>query len=100
MRTLDPQRVDQAVEPAPVSDCAFSILTFDELPTLGYMENEVSALSWRKSSRSGGQNGGNCVEVETPFSIEFVAVRDTKDRDGHMLTVSPQAWRAFLSAIK
>lgn len=57
-------------------------------------------LSWRKSSRSGGQGGGNCVEVGTPADASYVAVRDTKDRDGGTLRVDAAAWRAFLSAVR
>jgi hypothetical protein len=60
----------------------------------------VQRISWKKSSRSGGSGGGNCVEVGTPAGIEFVVVRDTKDRDGGTLTVSPAAWRAFLAAVR
>jgi uncharacterized protein DUF397 len=58
------------------------------------------ALKWRKSSRSGGSNGSACVEVGTPDDLSMVAVRDTKDRDGGMLSVSPESWRAFLGSIK
>ena len=60
----------------------------------------MEQISWKKSSRSGGGGGSNCVEVGTPASIEFVAVRDTKDREGGTLAVSPVAWRAFLTAVR
>jgi hypothetical protein len=56
-----------------------------------------SALSWRKSSRS-GNNGGDCVEVAD--AARTVRVRDTKDRAGAVLAFTPAAWRAFAAKIK
>lgn len=55
-------------------------------------------LKWRKSSRSGTQNG-NCVEVATNVA-GVVAVRDSKNPDGPMLTVPSAEWRAFLSTVR
>lgn len=49
-------------------------------------------MEWRKSSYSGGGNGG-CVEVA--FQVEVVAVRDSKDSAGPVLRFSPTQWRAF-----
>ena len=42
---------------------------------------------WRKSSRS-GDNGGACVEVARNLP-RIVAVRDSKDLHGPVLTVAP-----------
>ncbi|MEV4825690.1 DUF397 domain-containing protein [Micromonospora sp. NPDC049274] len=53
---------------------------------------------WRKSTRSGG-NGGSCVEVADNMP-HVVLVRDTKDRDGGTLHVTPAAWRAFVTYAK
>lgn len=53
-------------------------------------------LNWRKSSRSGNQ-GGNCIEVAAADNTCYV--RDSKDPDGGHLTVSPTAWREFLTTI-
>ena len=53
--------------------------------------------SWRKSSYSGA-NGGECVEVAATAGT--VMVRDTKDRNGNVLSVPPSAWRAFVSALR
>jgi Domain of unknown function (DUF397) len=58
---------------------------------------EVASDHWRKSSYS-GNGGGDCVEVATLPSI--VLVRDSKDREGPELTVSDQAWSAFVQGIK
>ena len=57
---------------------------------------EIGA-KWRTSSRSGGN--GNCVEVADNLT-DAVAVRDSKDRSGPVLTFSPAAWRAFAQALK
>jgi hypothetical protein len=58
---------------------------------------EALSESWRTSSYSSG-NGGNCVEVGTaPGSV---AVRDTTNRDGAVLTVAPAAWAAFAARVK
>jgi hypothetical protein len=55
-------------------------------------------LKWRKSSRSGTGNG-NCVEVATNVA-GVVAVRDSKNPEGPMLSVAPAEWRAFLSSLR
>lgn len=58
---------------------------------------DLSGAQWRKSRHSGSE--GNCVEVgQTPARV--VAVRDTQDRGGPVLTVSPAAWRAFMAAVR
>jgi hypothetical protein len=79
---------------------------------------ELSQAAWRKSSRSGGGDNANCVEVaftdarwrkssrsgsgtndncvEVAFVGAAVAVRDSKEPDGAKLAFSPQAWSAFL----
>jgi hypothetical protein len=55
--------------------------------------DELARAQWKKSSYSG--NTGNCVEVATNLD-GIVAVRDSKDPEGARVTVSPQAWRAFM----
>ena len=52
--------------------------------------------NWRKSSHS-GSNGGECVEVATAGTV---LVRDTADRNGPVLTFTPDAWRAFTTTIR
>lgn len=71
-------------------------------------------MSWRKSSRSGG-NGGDCVEVgaswrkssrsagngtdcvEVGRAVDEFLVRDTKNRTGGALAFTPSTWRRFLN---
>jgi hypothetical protein len=58
----------------------------------------MAEIKWRKASRSGGGAGNACVEVGTGAGP--VLVRDTKDRDGGTLSVSPRAFRAFVTEVK
>lgn len=57
----------------------------------------TSAVTWRKSSFSGG-NGGQCVEAGSLPGA--VLVRDTRDREGGTLAFSAGAWAAFTVNIK
>jgi hypothetical protein len=51
-------------------------------------------LEWIKSSYSTG-DGPDCVEVATPDEIH-VLVRDSKNPQGHRLTLTATAWATFL----
>jgi Domain of unknown function (DUF397) len=53
---------------------------------------------WRKSSYS-GNGGGNCVEVAGNMP-GVVAVRDSKNPDGPVLTVETAGWREFIADVK
>jgi hypothetical protein len=55
---------------------------------------ELTGARWRTSTRS-GDNGGNCVEVADNLP-GVVAVRDSKDRTGPVLTFAPRSWAAFV----
>ncbi len=59
---------------------------------------DLSLAVWRKSSRSNG-NGGACVEVARDLP-GVVAVRDSKDPCGPVLTFSLDGWRAFVGGVK
>ncbi|MFI7021791.1 DUF397 domain-containing protein [Micromonospora sp. NPDC049900] len=59
---------------------------------------DLAGAVWRKSTRSGG-SGGNCVEVADNLP-GVVAVRDSKDPSGPVLTVSPDAWTAFVRQVR
>ncbi|HLX50463.1 MAG TPA: DUF397 domain-containing protein [Streptosporangiaceae bacterium] len=58
----------------------------------------VEVATWRKSRYSNGQ--GACVEVATRPEGPRVAVRDSKDPAGPMLTITPAAWHTFTTKIK
>jgi len=59
---------------------------------------DLSRAQWRKSTRS-GTNGGSCVEVADNVPA-VVLVRDSKDRQGPVLTFDPDAWRTFVAFAK
>ena len=56
------------------------------------MKLDDSDIAWRKSSHSGD---GNCLEVA--LIQGRVAVRDSKDRTGPLLTFSLQEWTELLA---
>ncbi|KIR60859.1 MULTISPECIES: DUF397 domain-containing protein [Micromonospora] len=51
---------------------------------------------WRTSTRSGGN--GACVEAR--YTDHSAQVRDSKDRQGPVLSFSPSAWTSFVDALK
>lgn len=57
----------------------------------------ASSGGWRKSSYSNA-NGGDCVEVANVQDV--IAVRDTKNRTGTVLSFPAHAWRTFAANIK
>jgi hypothetical protein len=54
-------------------------------------------MDWRKSTYS-DSNGGQCVE--TASSSDAILVRDTTDRDGVVLGVPAETWRAFTDSLR
>jgi hypothetical protein len=60
------------------------------------IDHDFKGLSWKKSSRS--SSNGQCVETaETP---DLIAVRDSKNPDGGMLTFEHAAWTSFVEDVK
>jgi Domain of unknown function (DUF397). len=59
---------------------------------------DLTKAKWRKSSHSGG-NGGACVEVAGNFP-GMVAIRDSKNPTGPILTFTASEWRAFLDKVR
>ncbi len=55
-----------------------------------------ATLQWRKSSFS--TTAGNCVEL-APLPAGVVAVRDSKDPDGPMLSFTRAEWAAFAAGM-
>ncbi|MFE9914112.1 DUF397 domain-containing protein [Micromonospora sp. NPDC005553] len=62
------------------------------------MADDLLGAQWRKSTRS-GDNNGNCVEVADNLR-GLIAVRDSKDPAGPALTFSPAAWTSFVRVTK
>jgi hypothetical protein len=58
---------------------------------------DPSKATWRKSSHSDSYSQ-DCVEVAQVDRL--VAVRDSRDPDGPVLTFAPSTWRGFLTEIK
>ncbi len=57
-----------------------------------------TVTTWRKSTKSGGQQ--NCVEV-ADHNREVVSVRDTKlSESSPILEVSRSAWQRFVDSTK
>ena len=61
------------------------------------MEDQIEPR-WRKSSYS-GNGGGDCVEVARNLP-GVVAVRDSKNPDGPILTVSRDEWASFITRVR
>ena len=60
------------------------------------MDGTKTALVWRKAQASIGN--GACLEVAPLNSM--IAVRDSKDPEGAILTYTAAEWRAFLDGAK
>ena len=59
---------------------------------------DLNGATWRKSSRSNGNGGNNCVEVA--ILKAGVAVRDSKNPDGPALMFTSSEWEAFIGGAK
>ena len=57
----------------------------------------VDSAPWRKSSYS-GTNGGDCVEAAVLRGS--ILIRDTTDRGGVVLSISPEAWCHLTALVK
>ena len=57
----------------------------------------VEVGQWRKSSFSEGHGNSSCVEVA--WTSPIIAVRDSKNPDGGMLTVPASGWHLFRASI-
>ncbi|MGK5628503.1 DUF397 domain-containing protein [Streptomyces sp. URMC 123] len=62
--------------------------------------NEPSGTEWVKSSYSNA-GGGGCVEWAPGVATRgVVPIRDSKDPSGPALLFRPDAWSAFVTAVK
>jgi hypothetical protein len=55
----------------------------------------VSEFQFTKSTYSSGDPHGECVEVARNIP-GTIAVRDSKDPDGPMVRLAPEAWLSFI----
>jgi Domain of unknown function (DUF397) len=60
--------------------------------------HDLNAAVWKKSSRSNGNGGNNCVEVAVLDTV--VAVRDSKNPSGPALIFNPATWTEFVNSTK
>jgi hypothetical protein len=63
---------------------------------------DLSRVTWRKSSYSNG-SGGSCVEIAVLVGVQDehdIAVRDSKDPQGPVLTFTARQWSYLTAAIK
>jgi len=60
--------------------------------------SQVNAAQWKKSSRSNGNGGNNCVEVA--LLDDGAAVRHSKDPTGPALVFTTAEWAAFVGGAK
>ena len=59
--------------------------------------SDLRRAQWRTSTYSA--NGSTCVEVADNLP-GLVAVRDSKDKQGPVLILTGDQWRAFTAAVK
>lgn len=59
---------------------------------------DLAGAVWKKSSRSNGNGGNNCVEVAQLDTA--IAVRDSKDPSGPALIFGSASWTEFLNSAK
>ncbi|MGW0505170.1 DUF397 domain-containing protein [Micromonospora sp. NPDC003241] len=62
------------------------------------MTPDLTGAVWRKSTRS-DSNGGACVEVAGNLP-GVVGVRDSKDRQGPLLSFTTDQWIGFVQGVK
>jgi hypothetical protein len=60
--------------------------------------HDLTAAVWKKSSRSNGNGGNNCVEVAVLDTV--VAVRDSKNPSGPALIFNSAKWTEFVNSAK
>ena len=62
------------------------------------LASQLPGAIWKKSRRSNGNGGNNCVEVAVLHNQ--VAVHDSKDPDGPALIFTHPEWTAFIRGAK
>jgi hypothetical protein len=62
------------------------------------MAHKLNKAKWKKSKRSNGNGGNNCVEVADLDTA--IAVRDSKNPAGPALIFDPTDWAEFVGGCK
>lgn len=62
------------------------------------MATNFEHAQWRKSSRSNGNGGANCVEVAVAGTS--IGVRDSKNAAGPILQFTHNDWTSFVDGTK
>jgi hypothetical protein len=63
-------------------------------------KEQFSCTGWRKSSHSGTE-GAECVEVAALARPgRMIAMRDSKNPGGPVLSFTPHEWSLFLGSVK
>ena len=60
-------------------------------------QHRLNDAVWKKSSRSNGSGGNNCVEVAQLDDV--IAVRDSKNPTGPALIFTKPEWAAFVGGV-
>ncbi|WP_030328452.1 DUF397 domain-containing protein [Streptomyces sp. NRRL B-1381] len=63
----------------------------------GAPRRDLTVAAWRSSSYS-NEEGGDCVQVADGFP-GVVPVRDSKNPTGPSLTLTADAWAAFITGV-
>lgn len=71
--------------------------SMDDVPDKGKLLEEVTSLSWRKSTQSIGN--GQCVEAAR-LTDGCLATRDSMDTSGPLILFTRTEWHTFLRGIK
>jgi Domain of unknown function (DUF397) len=71
--------------------------SLEAVPDRGMPLEEITALSWRKSTRSIGN--GQCVEAARLTDGRLV-MRDSTDTSGPVIFYTREEWRALVKEIK
>ncbi|MDT5042381.1 MAG: hypothetical protein QOE51_3366 [Actinoplanes sp.] len=59
----------------------------------------IDSAVWKKSSRSNGNGGNNCVEV-AQLDTSVIALRDSKNPSGPALIFNSASWTEFVNSTK
>ncbi len=62
--------------------------------------SDLSNVTFRKSSHSGGADGGGGECVEVALQAECTLIRDSKNSTGPVLAISLRGWQMFRDGLR